>query len=139
MTPKKWVGVGVLAVVLGSIGAGLLMPKTYRQAATSKTALAVSSTYGGSSLPTMNGIAYKWSKKPDCGYLPCFGMTVRADEIACPNGVYAEINLLDRHGMVVGYSNDVVGALARGQKAKLIFSVTEKNVKRAEVNAIVCR
>ena len=115
------------------------MPKTFKQTATSKTPPAVSDTYGGSSLPTMNGIAYKWAKKPDCGYLPCFGMTVRADAMSCPNGVYAEINLLDRQGMVVGYSNDVVGALARGQKAKLIFNVTEKNVKRAEVNAIVCR
>lgn len=91
-----------------------------------------------SSLPSMDGIAYKWAENPNCGYFRCFGMTVRADDQSCPNGLYVEINLLDRNDNVVAYSNDVVGALNQGQKAKLIFDVTDDSVRSAQLNEISC-
>ncbi|CAB4969351.1 MAG: hypothetical protein F2840_15945 [Actinobacteria bacterium] len=93
----------------------------------------------GNALPVMNGIAYKWAKNPDCDYFSCFGMTIRAESVSCSDGVYAEVNLLDADGTVVGYSNDTVGSLSQGQKAKLIFNVTEKGVKSAQLNGFTCR
>ena len=92
----------------------------------------------GYALPVMDGIAYKWAENPDCDYFDCFGMTIRADTVSCPGGVYAEINLLDADGTVVDYGNDLVGSLVQGQKAKLIFNVTENSVKSARLNGFTC-
>ena len=92
----------------------------------------------GYALPVMDGIAYKWAKNPDCGYLPCFGMTIRADTAECPNGLYAEINLFDKGGTIVGYANDLVGSLRTGQKAKLVFDVSEDGVDSARLNKFSC-
>ena len=88
--------------------------------------------------PTIDGIAYQWADNPDCGYFGCFGMTVRADDADCPNGFYAEINLLDASGTIVGYSNDTVGSLRTGQKAKLIFDITDDGVKSARISEFSC-
>lgn len=92
----------------------------------------------GSTLPKVDGVAWKWADNPDCDYFGCFGMTVRADDQPCPNGLYVEINLLDGKGNVIGYSNDTVGSLSLGQKAKLIFDVTDNDVKSAELTDISC-
>jgi hypothetical protein len=88
--------------------------------------------------PSMDGIVYKWADNPNCGYLPCFGMTVRADTVDCPNGLYAEINLIDKSGTIVGYANDLVGSLRTGQRARLIFAFSEDGVDRARLNKFSC-
>lgn len=88
--------------------------------------------------PSMDGISYKWTDNPDCGYLPCFEMTIRADTADCPNGLYAEINLLDKSGTIVGYANDLVGSLRTGQKAKVNFAFSEDGVAKARLNKFSC-
>ena len=34
--------------------------------------------------PSMDGISYRWADNPNCGYLACFEMTIRADTADCP-------------------------------------------------------
>jgi len=89
-------------------------------------------------LPTIDGVAFKWADNPNCDYFSCFGMTVIADSANCPNGFYAELNLLDSSGAIVGYTNDSVGSLRLGQKAKLIFNFTDDDVKTAEISKFSC-
>jgi hypothetical protein len=89
-------------------------------------------------LATRNGISYWWSATQPCDGTTCFAMTIRAEAQPCPNGVYVEINLLDANGTVVGYSNDIVGALAVGQEARVEFTATEEGVTSAVVNQMSC-
>ncbi len=56
----------------------------------------------------------------------------------CPSSIYVEIQLLDKSGSAVGYSNDTVGSLAPEQVAKLDFTVTEEDDVEARLTEINC-
>jgi len=68
-------------------------------------------------------IAYKWTmnkgKSPcyDCSY---WRMTVIVNQ-DCSSGVYGEMNMMDKSGAVVDWTNDSVPYLGAGQKAVLTF------------------
>ena len=87
---------------------------------------------------TMNGVEWDWTPNPQCGYGSCFGITVTPMSQSCPNGVYAEINLLNGDGVVIGYSNDFIGSLKQGQKAKMTFQVTDNATEKAQLTKIDC-
>lgn len=88
-----------------------------------------------------SGVEYRWlpSSQFECrsAGVTCFGMMVRP-ELSCPRGVYVEVNLLNRAGTVVDWTNDSVPALAAGEKAKLIFETYNDDVAKARVAHASC-
>lgn len=78
-----------------------------------------------------DGISWYWIKKPRCSYgSSCSQIKVKATGTSCPDGLYVEVNFLDRSGTIVDYSNDLVSSLARGQSAILTFTTYEDSVRR---------
>lgn len=85
----------------------------------------------------------QWSEDPDlaytsfevsssqCGYGGCLGIIVQTQS-GCSNTMYAEIELLDGSDINVGYSNDLIGRVSPGKKAKLIFHLTDSEIMAAK-------
>jgi hypothetical protein len=68
------------------------------------------------------GIAARWDHSPHCSYdASCMGLYV-VSRRGCPNGLYAEMNIVSR-GAVVSYTNDSLGFLRPRQIARLTFNV----------------
>jgi hypothetical protein len=94
----------------------------------------------------------KWSDEPplavrvldfnkgeyDCGYSDrCFGIMVIAKN-GCNSNLYAEVSLLDKDGVQIGYTNDSLPSALPMQKSKMIFTTYEKGVSRFQVSRISC-
>jgi hypothetical protein len=85
----------------------------------------------------------QWSEDPDlaytsveitsseCGYGGCLGIIVQTQS-GCSNTMYAEIELLDGNDINVGYSNDLIGRVGPGKKAKLIFHLSDSEIMAAK-------
>ena len=85
----------------------------------------------------------QWSEDPDlaytsfevstsqCGYGGCLGIIVQTQS-GCSNTMYAEIELLDGSDINVGYSNDLIGRVSPGKKAKLIFHLNDSEIMAAK-------
>ncbi len=85
----------------------------------------------------------QWSEDPDlaytsfevsssqCGYGGCLGIIVQTQS-GCSDTMYAEIELLDGNDINVGYSNDLIGRVSPGKKAKLIFNLSESEIMQAK-------
>lgn len=82
--------------------------------------------------------AWKWTNE-SCGYSSGYCWTIRViAQTGCPNGLYAEVNLLQGN-TVVGYTNDSLGSLPPGQTAKLEFvSFGGSGTKSATLTKINC-
>jgi len=65
-------------------------------------------------------LAWKWTDE-SCGFSSgyCWTMRVKTKD-GCYGGLYAEINI-EKNGTVIDFSNDSLGSLAAGKKAKLEF------------------
>ncbi len=66
-----------------------------------------------------------------CGYGGCLGIIVQTQS-GCSNTMYAEIELLDSSDINVGYSNDLIGRVGPGKKAKLIFHLNDSEIMQAK-------
>lgn len=66
-----------------------------------------------------------------CGYGGCLGIIVQTQS-GCSNTMYAEIELLDANDINVGYSNDLIGRVSPGKKAKLIFHLSDSEIMQAK-------
>lgn len=66
-----------------------------------------------------------------CGYGGCLGIIVQTQS-GCSSTMYAEIELLDGSDINVGYSNDLIGRVSAGKKAKLIFNLSESEIMAAK-------
>ena len=66
-----------------------------------------------------------------CGYGGCLGIIVQTQN-GCTNTMYAEIELLDSSDINVGYSNDLIGRVSPGKKAKLIFHLSDSEIMSAK-------
>jgi len=84
-----------------------------------------------------DGLAIKWTNDRcsiNRGY--CWTMEVISD-FGCPNGLYVEVNVLQGR-TVEGYTNDLLGSLKAGQKAKMEFiyfgGSGRKNAELTKVN-----
>lgn len=130
--------VGVVAVlailsVLGSL-------TNSSESTTSSTEVVSSSVdtswITGDFIPWDNGsnLAYSTGSVPSsaCGYGACLGITV-ASKNGCPNSLYAEIELLDKNDVKIGYSNDSIGSLNSTSKAQLIFHIQDSELSRSEM------
>jgi hypothetical protein len=67
----------------------------------------------------------------ECGYGGCLGIIVQTQN-GCSNTMYAEIELLDSSDINVGYSNDLIGRVSAGKKAKLIFHLSDSEILSAK-------
>jgi hypothetical protein len=73
-----------------------------------------------------------------CDYgISCSYFLVRATD-GCPTGLYAEVQLLDGTGSVVGRTNARVGALTAGQQAKLVFHLFAADVETVQLSEMTC-
>jgi hypothetical protein len=81
-----------------------------------------------------SNLAYSSGSVPDssCGYGACLGITV-ATKNGCPNSLYAEIELLDKNNVKIGYSNDSIGSLSPASKARLIFHIQESELMQSKM------
>jgi hypothetical protein len=85
----------------------------------------------------------EWTEDPDlaytsfevsssqCGYGGCLGIIVQTQS-GCSNTMYAEIELLDGSDINIGYSNDLIGRVSPGKKAKLIFHLSDSDIMQAK-------
>lgn len=85
----------------------------------------------------------QWSEDPDlaytsfevsssqCGYGGCLGIIVQTQS-GCSNTMYAEIEILDGSDINIGYSNDLIGRVSPGKKAKLIFHLSDSEIMQAK-------
>jgi hypothetical protein len=88
-----------------------------------------------------DGVAFEWVQDNKCGYESayCWGITVVSRD-GCPNGVYAELNILDGDGTVIDYANDSLGSLDSQQRGRLDFTSFERGYGelKATVTEIRC-
>jgi hypothetical protein len=72
-----------------------------------------------------DGLAFRWVKSKDlkCPAYSggCWGMYVIARD-GCPQNLYVELSVENRAGDVVGFTNDLVGSVEAGRRAKLTFT-----------------
>jgi hypothetical protein len=81
---------------------------------------------------------YLKPKEFDCGYADyCFGIMVITKD-GCPNGLYAELSLVDKNGTQVGYTNEMMSTALPNQKSKLIFDTYEKQANTGRLSKISC-
>jgi hypothetical protein len=82
-------------------------------------------------------VAYRWLSSVTCTLDSCWGIEAIARD-GCPNSLYVELSITDSSGAAVGYTNDVAGAVAPGQHAKMTFENTEERGKNATVSKVSC-
>jgi hypothetical protein len=84
-------------------------------------------------------VAWRWlnSKEFECTGDSCWGMMVIAKN-GCPKNLYAEISILDKAEVQVGYSNDTVSSALPMQKSKLVFNSYENSAHSARLSKISC-
>ena len=74
----------------------------------------------------------------DCGYSDrCFGIMVIAKN-GCNSNLYAEVSLLDKDSVQIGYTNDSLTRALPMQKSKMIFTTYEKGVSKFQVSKVSC-
>lgn len=84
------------------------------------------------------GLAIKFLENPSCGeYIRCSQVEVFALR-DCPNAVYIEANMIDANGRNIGLTNDVLGALDRGDRGLLDLVVFNDAASRVELSEISC-
>lgn len=78
------------------------------------------------------GIAYTYADSDSItdaqcitGY--CLAIMVVARD-GCPSNMYAEIDLIDKSGIKIGYQNDSLGSLTPNTKGMLVFNLSEDEV-----------
>jgi hypothetical protein len=84
------------------------------------------------------GLAWKWGSG-DCSdsISGCNPVDVFAYE-DCSSGVYLEANILDRSGAVIGYTNDSLGSLAKGQRGKMKLKIYEDGADKVQITSSKC-
>jgi len=84
-------------------------------------------------------VAWRWldSKEYECTNDACWGMMVIAKN-GCKSNLYAEISILDKSEVQIGYTNDTVSSALPMQKSKLVFNSYEKSAHSARLSKISC-
>ena len=85
-------------------------------------------------------VAWRWleDKEYKCNYdRLCVGIMV-VSKNGCERNLYAEVSLLDKNKVQIGYTNDSLGSALRMQKSKLIFNTYEKEADTVRVSEISC-
>ena len=87
-----------------------------------------------------NGLGYRWTtntaSSPGCDYGSCSTMEIVAYH-AC-SSVYAEVNVLDASGTILGMTNDTASNMTAGDKAQLTFTFMEKSGTKVKLTELNC-
>lgn len=86
-------------------------------------------------------IAYRWmdGAEYDCEILDrCWGMELVSKD-GCPGGMYVELTTLAADGAAVGFTNDTVGSIVAGGKARMVFDNTDDSASKARLADVSCR
>lgn len=85
-------------------------------------------------------VAYRWLKSSEfqCSFGDrCWGMLVWTST-GCPAGVYAEVGVENANGVVLGFANDISGALPAGKSAALVLETMEPGAAHGSLTRINC-
>lgn len=85
-------------------------------------------------------VGWRWLKSSefDCEYGDsCWGIMV-ISKSGCPNGLYAELSLLDKDDVQVGYTNESLSSSLPLQKSKMIFETFEDSAQTGRLAEIKC-
>jgi hypothetical protein len=85
-------------------------------------------------------VAWRWLKDNEykCTYGDsCWGMMVISKN-GCDRSLYAEISILDKSDVQIGYTNDTASQALPMQKTKLIFNTFEDEAHSARLSKISC-
>jgi hypothetical protein len=86
--------------------------------------------------------AYRWLTRKEirtknlCPYSACLAMYVIPRD-GCST-LYMELSTVDASGTVVGFTNDSVVGVGPGEKARLVFTITDPGATGARFNSISC-
>lgn len=83
-----------------------------------------------------DGLWYRFAEGP-CDYGTCTHVELLA-YAPCPGGVYIEANTLDGAGRVVGYTNDLIGSLAKGGTGLATLQVAEAGATQVSITEVTC-
>lgn len=94
---------------------------------------------GYSNSPDDPDVYWRASQGTCSSYLPCSHLQVMVAK-ACPNGVYIAANLESGAGVVMGYGNDITGALTSGKSAavEIVFASSADGASSSEVTDAHC-
>jgi len=84
-------------------------------------------------------VAWRWlkSKEYECTGDACWGIMIITKN-GCDHSLYAEISILDKAEVQVGYTNDTVSSARPLQKNKLVFNSYESSAHSARLTKISC-
>jgi hypothetical protein len=85
-------------------------------------------------------VAWRWleNSEYECEYGDgCWGLMVISKN-GCLNGLYAELSLLDRNDVQVGYTNDSLSSSLPLQKSKMVFTTYDESADSARLSKISC-
>jgi hypothetical protein len=85
-------------------------------------------------------VAYRFLKRNEfkCrGFSRCSGMIVIPRD-GCPSNLYVELSVVNRNDAVIDYTNDSVGRVDAGQRARLIFDGIANNAKGVKLSEFSC-
>jgi hypothetical protein len=84
-------------------------------------------------------VAWRWlnNKEYECTGDSCWGMMIIAKN-GCKSNLYAELSILDKSDVQVGYTNDSVSSALPMQKSKLVFNSYEDSAHSARISKISC-
>lgn len=99
---------------------------------------AAASTSTGGYEYSRDGIDWAWVDNARCDYGSCVQIKVSAGSADCSNGFYIAVNVLNSSGTIVGYSNDALPSLRRGQSAIMTFQITEDDADKVEMSELTC-
>ena len=95
---------------------------------------------GFNSWPDDPNVSWRWldDKEYRCDRGDaCSGVMIVAKD-GCKNSLYAEISLLDKNGVQIGYTNDTLSSALSMQENKMIFNTYEKGASEVRLAKISC-
>lgn len=88
---------------------------------------------------TWQCIYWKWAEDGslNCGYFDCWAIYVIPED-GCPSSLYIELNLLDSAGNIIGYTNELLGAVPAGYSAFVKFDDYTDEASSAYITELSC-
>ena len=87
-----------------------------------------------------SNVAWRWleDKEFKCDYdRACTGIMVVAKD-GCSRNLYAEVSILDKKSVQIGYTNDTVSSALSMQESKLVFNTYEESANSFRLSKISC-
>jgi len=143
---KRWQIILIASILIYMVGNAVSKDASFNTSSSTTTATSSAPQVDTSWIPTDfsswtddPNVAWRWlsSKEYDCTGDSCLGMMVIAKN-GCKSNLYAEISLVDKSDVQVGYSNDSVSSASPMQKSKLVFNSYEKSATTGRVTKISC-